>query len=145
MHWKFLNRWLDTTCVSFVLIVCIFTVFSITVEGIGPVNARTIIELFFMCVLIAIWTSALRVFNWAHAWRFWMLCYAGCVSIVLGLGNATGFIPLSDFNPFFVAIVMLMITLVFVGTGFFAYLREKSETRKINARLEQLQEDSFQE
>lgn len=145
MRWKFLSMWFDTTCVSYALILIVFSVFDVASDKVGPLTWGAALQLGVMCALIAVWTSFLRTRRRLGAGLFLLLAYAGCAGVVLGLGNATGFIPLSEGDGRLIGMVLIMITAVFVATAFFAGLQEKSRARQINERLRRLRENAKDE
>lgn len=133
---RFLARWIATMCVSYILIQVLFAACTILIEYIGPVTPQTSLLLLLMCLLIAVWTSLLREKTWKRSGVFYLLCYAGCLAVVLGIGEMTGFIPLEEGDAATNWTVVAMITAVFIGTLAFSIIWDKGTAAKINARLD---------
>lgn len=136
MRTRVLNVFIVTTCVSFTLIVLLFSVMSVTTQNIGHTSPRAVLIFLSMCLVISVWTTWLGTRTWKSAVPFYLLAYAGCVGAVLGIGEVTGFIPLVGAEGYFVWTVLAMITGVFVGTAMYRIVRESSQAARINARLQ---------
>lgn len=140
MRTRYLNMFIGTLCVSFTLIILLFSVMSLATDFVGPTQPRAVFLLLVMCTVISAWTTWLRSRQWKSSFAFYMLCYAGCVTTVLCIGAATRFVPLSASDLVLDLVVLGMITAVFGGTASFAGMLQRSSAARLNARLQRMQE-----
>lgn len=138
---RHINMFIATTCVSFTLIVVLFSALSIFIAYIGPTTPEAVLLLLSMCVIIAACATWLASRELHSMLVFYLLCYVACVSTVLGLGFVTGFIPLDKTNASMNWTILAMITAVFLGTALFRVTWEENAAKRINARLQILREE----
>ncbi len=131
-----LKFYITMNCVSFTILVLIYTV--LCVFGMSTVNEAAILILFLMttCIAAAIFFTNKIPVNSA-ALRI-VIDLAVIMAVVFGIGGPMGFIPL---ETGYVLVVLAMVLAVYFATFAVLVIKNKADAEDINQKIHELKKE----